>query len=73
MIMKKAYNDPKMEIVSLVGEDIICASEGAADNDIKDSLYSDDTQSVSDNDVVEQQNVVDEKIRGAADCNRFGE
>ena len=54
MIMKKAYNDPKMEIVSLVGEDIICASEGAADNDIKDSLYSDDTQSVSDYDFVEQ-------------------
>ena len=38
---KKAYSDPYMELVLLNGEDIICASETAADNDAP-APFSDD-------------------------------
>ena len=38
---KKAYSDPYMELVLLNGEDTICASETAADNDAP-APFSDD-------------------------------
>ena len=44
---KKVYSDPYMEIVLLNGEDIICASETAADNDAPAPFSDDGTGSGS--------------------------
>lgn len=46
--MKKSYMDPTMELVFFTGEDIICASNKGADNDIDGSKLWENTQSAPD-------------------------
>ena len=44
---KRVYSDPSMEIVILNGEDIICASNTAADNDAPSPFSNNSTESNS--------------------------